>query len=179
MRIELQWAMIEDDRAAMACALCGADFQPEPVILRIDPYGYEMCETCLWWLSKRREAGGVVEDWPTWEQYRRALAEHPEVMFPDPGELERGEKAGRYWEFWELSVLDRVHIEPNEESLRELIRKADAFADCKTMLIDAVKAVGGPPERWNNIRKHVFPVLRAESARLEKEVKSYRKALEE
>lgn len=90
MRIELQWAMVEGG-IPDECALCEAQFEGTPVIIRIDPFGYEICEQCLRALNARKEQ---VPDapWPSFAEYQEAVRTHPEPMFASEEEMEAAEE---------------------------------------------------------------------------------------
>lgn len=49
-------------------------------------------------------AGPVKASWPMWEEYQRALREHPEFMMTEE-ELDRAEELGLYDDFFRLADL--------------------------------------------------------------------------
>ncbi len=111
MRIQLQWAFSKEDMAPRACALCEAEFIPEAVIIRVDPYAYEACGECLRALDGRKRQEPRAP-WPTWEEYQEALRRHPEPMFPSAGAVEADEMAATkqypesgYWPTYDRSIL--------------------------------------------------------------------------
>ena len=104
MRISIEWAMTKGDSGYKPCEWCEAEHEPCTVIVRVDPHGFEICPECAEAILRRGERGGVAADWPTWEEYRRALREHPDFMMTEE-ELDRAEELGLYWDFFELAHL--------------------------------------------------------------------------
>lgn len=103
MRITLEWAMTPSDSAVRPCEFCGAEFEPQTVMVCVDPHGFEVCPECARALLKG-ERCGIRAQWPTWEQYQQALREHPEPMMTDD-ELRLAEELGLYDDFFELAHL--------------------------------------------------------------------------
>lgn len=104
MRIDLQWAMTREDSGFKPCELCEADFEPRSIIVGIDPHGFEICHECVSCLLRREDRDRVRADWPTWEEYERALRDHPEPMMTS-GECDRAEELGLYDAFYNLAKL--------------------------------------------------------------------------
>lgn len=180
MNIELQRALSPDSMGEWVCGLCGEEFVRDSVLAmaETEDRGHigEVCPECVGHFGSRDP-----ERFPTAEDYRRALKRYPEPLWKVQEEYDEASLRGDEAYFARVAGGDiefrDLRAEPSEEGMRERIRRADAFSDCMTSLIDAVGVVGGDAERWNNIRKHVFPVLRRESVRLEKEARSYKEAL--
>lgn len=96
--------MTKEDSADRLCELCEAEFEPRSIIVRIDPYGHEICDACTRAVLQRANRAGVKAQWPTWEAYRQALREHPEPMMTER-ELQRAEELGFYDAFSGLAQL--------------------------------------------------------------------------
>ncbi len=109
MRIELQWAFVEQDMKAGPCAIREAEFTPRAVIARADRHKDdlgEVCEDCLRWFSRRKVEEGVPAPWPTWEEYRELVEAHPEPMFKSPEAMQASEDVGHpHWPAYEKSWL--------------------------------------------------------------------------
>ena len=103
MRISIEWAMTPEFSGFRPCEFCGAEFEPQPVIVCVDPHGFEICQECVRALLKGERCGVRVK-WPTWEQYQRALRKHPEPMMSEE-ECKRAEELGLYDDFFRLGDL--------------------------------------------------------------------------
>lgn len=55
-------------------------------------------------ILKRKERARVKASWPMWEEYQRALREHPEFMMTEE-ELDRAEELGLDDYFFRLADL--------------------------------------------------------------------------
>lgn len=109
MRIELQWAFVEQDIKAGPCAVCEAEFTPRAVIARADQHKAdlgEVCEDCLRWFSRRKVEDNVPAPWPTWEEYRALVESHQEPMFASPEEMRASEPIkDPHWSAYDRSWL--------------------------------------------------------------------------
>lgn len=103
MRISIEWTMTKDDSGVRPCAFCDAEFEPQTVMVCVDPHAFEICPECVRALLKGEQCG-VRAQWPTWEQYQQALREHPEFMMTKE-ELDRAEELGLYDAFFNMSYL--------------------------------------------------------------------------
>lgn len=103
MRIAMEWAMTKECSAVRPCEFCGAGFEPQSVMVCVDPHGFEICPECVRVLLKG-ERCGVRALWPTWESYQEALLEHPEPMMTEE-ECTRAEELGLYDDFFNLAHL--------------------------------------------------------------------------
>lgn len=106
MEIRLERAMTEGCSALRPCAWCEEGFEPVPVMVTVDPYGYEICPECARAILKG-ERCGVREKlgWPTWERYQEALRLYREPMMTKE-ECRRAEELGLYDAAFEMSFLD-------------------------------------------------------------------------
>ncbi len=106
--IELQWATL-GEYIPTGCNLCGAEFEATPVIIRIDPFGEEICPDCLRALDVRKEQVPNAP-WPTFAEYQEAARSHPAPMFASLEELEAAAESvpeghDPLWRVYEASVL--------------------------------------------------------------------------
>lgn len=103
MRITIEWAMTEETSALRPCAWCEAEFDPQPVMVCVDPHNFEICPECARAVLKGEQCG-IRTQWPTWEEYQEALREHPEPMMTEE-ECARAEELGLYDDFFNLADL--------------------------------------------------------------------------
>lgn len=103
MRISLEWAMTAKCSGYRPCEFCESDFEPQSIIVSVDPHGFEICPECTRALLKG-ERCGIRAKWPTWEQYQQALSDYPEPMMTEE-ECERAEELGLYDDFFVLTDI--------------------------------------------------------------------------
>jgi len=104
MEVRLERAMTEGCSAFRPCAWCEVGFEPQSVMVTVDPHGYEVCPECARVLLKGERCGARAK-WPTWERYQEALQLYPEPMMTKE-ECQRAEELGLYDDFFEISFLD-------------------------------------------------------------------------
>jgi hypothetical protein len=106
MRISIERAMIRGDSGYKPCELCEAEFEPTPVVVRVDPYVEQICGEGAEAVRRYRPERGVpvAANRPTWGEYQKAVREHPEFMMTED-ELDRANELGLYWASFELADL--------------------------------------------------------------------------
>ena len=70
--------------------------------------------------------------------------------------------------------MDELAERRRERRLFELIEASDAMNNARVELEDAAAADTGSEERWEEISRHVLPLLERERVRLEEEISRLR-----
>ncbi len=108
MDVRLERAMTPTSSALRPCEWCGGKFEPRPVMVTVEPHGYEICPECARAVLKGERCGfRAAPGFPTWERYQEALALYPEPMLASDEECARAENLGLYDDLFEMTFLDR------------------------------------------------------------------------
>ncbi len=113
MIIELQRALLPEDRGEEPCALCGIPFHVGSVAAIVLDYnrcavGDERlslsaaCPSCVAYLGSRNPSR-----FPTLEEYEAAQRRYPEPVFADEEEMSRAEDAGTFIDLHMASFIGR------------------------------------------------------------------------
>ncbi len=85
LEIKLERALTPDDMREQPCGICGADFEPGAVLVKLVTVeeNISTCETCLAHLAHRAEDEPIPADWnDVYWRYVAAVEKYPEPVFP-------------------------------------------------------------------------------------------------